>query len=776
MKKGALFLFFSLMFFSFGCEPAEKSTETPAEAAKEVIPNDNPKVEKDKIENPAPESPDQLKKVVLEHHITTQLKINRDALFQGSEEAIRIDAATVMLYSTEPAAKPILIEALEQCDNSLARIAVCKALSNSRTSGRSIPNKSDFIEPLFGILAGEQNLTQIKLTADAILIFDYDEIDKNFEALVTDESLGVQARVNAAYALRLQPNIKAIARLIKLMDEKDEAVVAAAKQSLHSLGIPVGTDTRAREQIIKELKRKGRDEFLRDWVIRQETQLRNLQAQLQQWHKLYLKALDDLYQYITDEPAKTKFLSETLGHSQSSVRLWAIRKVYDSRVGSTSKLPVELGPVLINLVSDDDRDVRLQTAKLLSLMVQLNSSRKLLQQLEVETDDEVKTQCLISLGGACHYAFSPNSEFKIPEQIRQKALEWAQQYLVQPDSKKAQTGAEVIKKLLEQDGFSSEQVDKYLGLLVERFNTIQPTDEQLATDLLKAMGTLCAQSVYKNQACRKFVSSFEKSLASESLLVRLAAADGLIYIDRARAFGLLKSNLLDDDNPVINQRLIELAGQVGGEQDLVWLARKSKNAGLTEPVWQAMVKIFRRSSFRTVNEWLDKFAKQDSPIALNTDQKLLLLEMAEQKGLDEGQTDAIGPIREQLAQIYTDLARYDKAAEYLGMLRQTAKNKQKKQDIIAKQIDVYLRWPNFPLAAQLIEYQLLEADIEPNSVIVRSIDGFFNKPPVGAEPNELLTTLSNIKLAEQKPAWTKQLNRWKSQITPAKTPETPKSD
>jgi HEAT repeat protein len=560
------------------------------------------------------------------------------------------------------------------------------------------------------------------------------------------------------------------------MDEKDDAAVAAAEQSLHSLGIPVGKDAKTREQIIRELKRKGRDEFLRDWVIRQETELRNLQTQLQQWQTLYLKALDEIYQYIADEAARAKFLVDTLGNSQSGVRLWAIRKVYDSRVGGASKLPAELGPVLINLVSDDDRDVRLQTAKLLSLMVQLNSSRKLLQQLEVETDDEVKTQCLISLGGACHYAFSPNSEFKIPEQIRQKALEWAEQYLVQTDSRKARAGAEVIKKLLEQDGFTPEQVDKYLGLLVERLSITQPADEQLATDLLKAMGTLCAQSVYKQQAGRKFAAPFEKSLVSESDSIRLAAVDGLIYIDMAGAFGLLKTNLLEDNNPAINQRLIELAGQVGGEQDLVWLAQKSTVSGSTEPAWQAMVKIFRRSSFRVVTECLEKFARQDTPVVLNAGQRLLLLEMAEQRGLSEQQTDAIVPIREQLAQLYIDLARYEKAAEYLGMLRQAAETEQKKQDIIAKQIDVYLRWPNLPLAVQLIEYQLLETDLEPNSVIIRSIDGFLKNPPAGADPNELLTKLSNIEPAKQRPLWTRKLKEWKSQLITAKKPEPQQSD
>ena len=41
-----------------------------------------------------------------------QLKINKDALFKGSSEQIRIDAAAVMLFSEDPPARQILLDAL----------------------------------------------------------------------------------------------------------------------------------------------------------------------------------------------------------------------------------------------------------------------------------------------------------------------------------------------------------------------------------------------------------------------------------------------------------------------------------------------------------------------------------------------------------------------------------------------------------------------------------------------------------------------------------------
>ena len=82
-------------------------------------------------------------------------------------------------------------------------------------------------------------------------------------------------------------------------------------------------------------------------------------------------------------------------------------------MGTKSKLPTELGPVLVDLISHQDRDVRLKTAKLLSLMGQLSSAERLLKQLEVEQDSEVRMELFVALGGACYYAFSPNSGLKI---------------------------------------------------------------------------------------------------------------------------------------------------------------------------------------------------------------------------------------------------------------------------------------------------------------------------------------------------------------------------
>ena len=84
-----------------------------------------------------------------------QLEINKNALLEGPSEQIRVKAATVMLGSENPLARKILIDALKQTKNSAARMAVCKALIQARSSNGEIKNKEDFIQPLLGVFATE---------------------------------------------------------------------------------------------------------------------------------------------------------------------------------------------------------------------------------------------------------------------------------------------------------------------------------------------------------------------------------------------------------------------------------------------------------------------------------------------------------------------------------------------------------------------------------------------------------------------------------------------
>lgn len=717
-----------------------------------------------------------VKETITEAEFGKQLKINRDTLLKGTSEQIRIDAATVMLFSENPLARKILLTVLKQTENNDARTAVCKALNQARAAKEPIKQSSDFIQPLLGILATE-DFDTAKPAAEATLIFEYRQIAKPLEKIVTEASQPIKARLNAIYALKLQPDKRAILKLIKLLDDPDKQIAAASEKALRSLGMPVGKDAKARRQITNELNRKGRDEFLRDWQIhqRQEDRIHRMEKELDLWRKLYLASLDQIYTLLDNDTAKGEFLAKHLSSSEAIVRLWALERVSQWRLGTESKLPAEIGPILVNLVSDENRDVRLNTAKLLSLMGELNSAEKLLEQLKVEQNDQVQMELFVALGGACYYAFLPNSKIKISPEIRKQTLEHAAEYLSSQEPKKAQKGAEVIKKLLEQNGLTPDEVDRYLGLLAERYKQQKnETDGTLRGELLNAMAGLCAQSVYKDEAKKLFKPLFEEALRDKTNLVREAAVDGLVHIDKVRTLKILRKDFVNDSSIIVRKKLIELAGEVGGREDLVWLSEKTVVTAESEPAWQAMLKIFKRSGADVLNEWINKFDSASSKAKISDEQKISVLEIAERKAIGENKLKILKDIREKLAEVYIKNGEFERAAEYLGLLRETAETPEEKETLLADLLDVYLKWPNAEAVSQLIDNCLLQKDLEPDSVIARSIENYLSQPPDGADVKVILDAMAKIKTAEARPIWQGQLKQWADRFGQAKNSNNPK--
>ena len=708
---------------------------------------------------------------IADAELDKQLKINREALLKGSSEQMRIDSATVLLFNEDPRARRILLDALKQSENSVARAAICKALSQSRAEQKTIKDPNNFIQPLFAMLPSEK-VAEAKLAAEALLLFEYEQISESLEKMVSDSSLPVKARLNVVYALKLQPDKKAVIRLLRLVDDAEKQVAAAAEDALRSLRIPVGQNAETRRQIIYELERKGRDEFLGDWLIRLESQMRELEKELKSWQQLYLTALGTIYDGINEDAARGEFLVEHLGSSNAIVRLWALEKVSQWRKSTNPKLPAELGPVLVSLVSDQDKEVRLQTAKLLSLMVELNSAEKLLEQLNIEQDDEVRMELFGALGGACYYAF--RSPTKISPEIRQQTLEWAGRYLDpnEQDAKKVQKGAEVMKKLLEQDGLAANDVGKYLGLLAERYEQEQnSSDGTLRGELLSAMASLCAQrSACRAESTKLFKPLFEKALRDETVLVREAAVSGLVYIDKAMALRMLRKDFVNAESMIIRKKLIDLAGEVGGQDDLVWLGEKVGAAGEGEPAWQAMLTIFKRSESAVLDEWMYKFDSGNGESKLSDEQKLSFLEIAELKAVGENKPKMVKAVREKQASLYSKTGEYERAAKYWGMVREVAQTEEKER-ILANLLDAYLRWPNAERAAKLVANCLLEKDLGANDVIVLTIDKYLASLPAGADIKGILGVLAQIKISQARPNWQEQLKRWNERIGPAKKPD-----
>ena len=360
--------------------------------------------------------------------------------------------------------------------------------------------------------------------------------------------------------------------------------------------------------------------------------------------------------------------------------------------------------------------------------------------------------------------FCPIRELKILPEIKKQTLGIAIQYLSAEDSKKVQKGAEVMKKLLEQDGLAANEVEGYFGLLAQKYEQQKASgDNALRGELLSDMASLCAQSVYKTDAAKRFEPLFELALKDEAGMVREAAMDGLIYIDKSRALQMLRKDFVNDGSVAVRKKLTDLAGEVGGTDDLNWLAEKigAKNDG--EQSWQAMLKIFKRSDGAVSYEWVAKLAG-DSKYQLADEQKISFFELAERKAVAENKQEMLAPIRSELATSYSKTGDFKRAAECLGFLVQQAQTPDAKAVALGRLLEVYLRWPNAKAAKDLISNYLLEKDLEPNNFIIGTIDSFLNASDSVTEPN-VISELASIQTNGPRPVWEGRLKIWLAKLS-----------
>lgn len=313
-------------------------------------------------------------------------------------------------------------------------------------------------------------------------------------------------------------------------------------------------------------------------------------------------------------------------------------------------------------------------------------------------------------------------------------------------------------------------------MLAERYKQQKDkADGALRGELLGAMAGLCGpRSVHKAEAAKTFEPMFVEALSDKADLAREASVEGLINIDKTKSLGKLKGGFANDSSAKIRQKVIGLAGEVGSGEDLTWLSEKLGSAE-SEPAWQAMLTIFKTIDANVLDKWVERFSSPDMEGKLSNEQKISFLEMAERKCGGEKGGEMLKNVRGQLSQLYSKSGRLEDAAKCLGLLRETAESPEEKEAILAQLLEVYLRWPKAETAAQLVENCLLEKDLEPNSVIVLSIDKYLTEPNVASEPNAVLAALVDIKTVKKRPMWAEQVQRWAKRLSQARDVNKPKN-
>jgi HEAT repeat protein len=707
----------------------------------------------------------------------TQLRINKTTLLENKSDKNRIDAATLLLFSENPAAREIMLDVLRRTDNPQARAAVCEALNPARVGQKSLKNKDDFVKPLIAILTSEEDPAIAKRAAEATLLFGYSQVQQDLEKAATDRSLSVNVRMNVIYALKRHPDTQAVAKLISLLESPDPPILEAATAALVSVGIPVSQDAAAQRQMLTELQQRGPEAFLRERLVRQETRVRELEADLSDWQKRYLASLSDLHDSLPNEAAKTEFLARQLNSQEIVVRLWALDKLQELRNAKGTLKLSELELILSALISDPSRQVRLKTARVLALMGELNTSKSLLDQLKVEQDEQIKRVILVALGEACYAGSMATAAYKVPDEVRRETLDWAVKFLNDADTEKVRSGADVIGKLLEQDGLKPEDVDRCLKVLSTRYvQSGSGADLGVRGYLLGAMARLCAtRSVCREQAVKLYAGLFEQALADKAEVVRQNAVDGWINVDKPSALRKLRENMTADSSVPIRQKLVDLAGETGTAQDLDWLAERVGVAGEGEAAWRAMLKIFKRSDLAVLAGWAAKIDVLAVAGKATTEQRIAFFTLVEQRAQSENAADLLKGARMSLAQLYVASNNLKQASECLNkMLLGGAVTEEEKQQLQTQLLRVYLGLASMDQASELISKCLLAKDLDLSSdgFLVKVIEEYLNNPTT-TEPGVLLGVLGQIRVRDPVTfqTWHALLSRWSERFAKAKKAE-----
>jgi HEAT repeat protein len=705
--------------------------------------------------------------------VDQELALIKDQLFNNKDAATRMNAATVLLFKDDPAARELILEVLKQVENPMAKTAVCKALDRCRRDPRPLKNKEEFLQPLLGILAMEADPGVSQSAAEATLMFSYDQVQAGLEKIAGDKQSPVVIRSNVVYALQLHPDKRAVLKLIDLLGDTDSEVARAAGEALTSLGIAFPDDPEGRRRALSDIEQQGPEAYLRKRLVRSETDIRTLRAGMLLWQNYYFSALVDWYTSLSDEAARNSFLADRLRAQEPEIKLWALDRLEEIKKGTGKpKLSEDLEKTLLSLVSSKNRQVRLKMARVLALMWELNSAQRVLQQLQVEEDADVRHELFVALGGACYYASLDTSPFKVPDEVRKETLEWAVRFLSEQRVERVRSGADVIRKLLTQNGFKAEEVSKYLDALAQRYQ--QATTEAnpaVRGELLSAMAGLCAQrSVCRVQATKLYSPLFEQAVADGADDVRQGAVDGFINMDGAAALKKFRKSLVDDPSAAIRAKLINVAGEVGVAEDLDWLSRKLGTSGEGDAAWQAMLKVFRRCGMDVMAAWIGAFTTPPLQERLTLDQRISYFILVEQRAQSESKVELLADARKQLAQLYTASANFKQAADYLKLIEETASNQQERDRVLSDRLNVCLRWPNLEMVSEIVGGYLLARDMSEDCSIAKSIDGYLKEPPLGADPNALLEKLGGIKLKEPeaRPGWRGLLLRWSKPVARAR--------
>jgi tetratricopeptide (TPR) repeat protein len=167
-------------------------------------------------------------------------------------------------------------------------------------------------------------------------------------------------------------------------------------------------------------------------------------------------------------------------------------------------------------------------------------------------------------------------------------------------------------------------------------------------------------------------------------------------------------------------------------------------------------------------EWISRF-DSDADIKLTIDRKTAVLEMAEEKAGVENNAAILTAVRKRLAGVYNEQGQFDKAAQYYGMLVDTASGADR-DALLAELLEVRLKSKQFDAVGQMVANRLLEKDLDANDILIARIGKYLGGSQNKNDKALLVKSLGGVGSVAGKTKWQQQLAKWRKQVEPNQPP------
>ncbi len=564
------------------------------------------------------------------------------------------EAAEGLLTRNYPQAEAAIKAVLEDGSNLRARVAVAEAIS------RVGLGKDSFIEPLLSMLTGQQAEARAP-AARALATYKGSQIARRLVQIALDRQQDRQVRLASLIALQSILEKDAVDGLVRLLDDPDPALQAAAEEALAGLTNVRGMNREEWKKWWARNKTKNREEWLASLTENLAQAKKELEAENERL-RAKLAATARWLHAITPPAQQDPMLLAMLKDPVAEIRLVALDLV-DRRVSENGPVSPDLRSQIRALLEDPETPVRKAAAEAIAHLGDKQALEPPLARLEVEPASVVVQNLIHALG-----------------QLREsQAVPAVVSRIASADEAVATSAAMALSRIASAQDLDAERLDEAARSLLTVYRRYDRSKNAVTVReaLLTAMGTL---------ADERFVPVIKESLKDPQARVRRAAVLALTAFGKAELAEVIEPHAADADHGV-RQASIAALGDLDATRYLRVILRRTDpdteaQAAVRQQAWDVAMRVCSKADADVLAEALGELGDRDDAPALKIQIRQLQVEKLRQQ-----RSDQLPAAQLALAE---DLLASKRAAEAATHLTAAYQAYADRNDPLADQI--WLRW------------------------------------------------------------------------------------